>query len=195
MEDRFYYYLDNTCGILLFCDKTTCAVGINSLGQKITLGGWDSKLIDDGSEYYIGLSAVKAIIAEYEMLGGKTMLTERIRELLKLEDISELKYILYNKKLTDRRLIRISKEVLNCTQKGDRISHNILKSAAGKLFEMTDVIVRRLSMYDRKYQLCLTGGITEFGEYITEPLCDRIYSRYDNIEIFTYNKSKNISFY
>lgn len=195
MEDGFYYYLDNTYGILLVCDRTTYAVGINSLGEKLTIGGWDPKLIDDGSEYYIGLSAVKAVIAEYEMLGGKTMLTDRIKKLLSIDDIRELKYILFYKRLTDKKILSISKEVLYCTQQGDRISNNIIRSAGDKLFNLADVIIRRLNLYDRKYQLCLTGSITRFGGYIIEPLCDKIYNRYDNIEIFTYTKSKDINLY
>lgn len=187
MEDIFYYYLDKNSGILLVCGRFSYAIGINSLEEKLTVGGWGSKLIDDGSEYYIGLAAIKAAIAEYEMLGGKTILSEAIIKNLRLEDLKELKYILYYKKLNDKRIYSLSKEVLRCAKLGDRISINIISSAADKLFNMTDILIRRLNMYDTKYNLCLTGSIVEYGDYITNPLCDRIYSRYDNIEVFTHN--------
>ena len=189
----FYYYLDKKSGILLVCDTFSYAVGVNSEGEKLTIGGWGSRLLDDGSEYYIGLCAIKAAISEYEMLGGKTQLTEGIKNRLKIEDLNELKYILYYKKLNDKKIYSLSKEVLRCAKLGDRISINIINSAADKLFNMIDILIRRLNMYGTKYNLCLTGSIVRFGEYITEPLCDRIYSRYDNIEIFTHNnfKAKN----
>lgn len=191
VENMFQYYLDNTSGILLVSDRCSYATGVNSLGQKLSIGGWDSRIVDDGSEYYIGLGAVKAVILEYEMLGGKTMLTELVKSQLKISNMEELKYILYYKKLTDRKILSLSKEVLNCAVKGDRISLNIISSAADKLFIMTDIIVRRLSMYDRNYNLCLTGSILRFGEYITQPLYDKINNRYDNIEIFTHNNFNN----
>lgn len=191
MENMFSHCLDKDSGILLVSDRCSYAVGINSLGHKLTVGGWDSRLVDDGSEYYIGLSAIKAAIAEYEMLGGKTILTEQVKNQLKIDTLQELKYILYYKKLTDKRILSLSKEVLSCAQKGDRISLSILNSAAEKLFNMVDIIIRRLSMYDRKYDLCLTGSVINFGENLMQPLCDKIINRYDNIEIFTYNNFDN----
>lgn len=191
MENIHDYCLGNNSGILLVSDRCSYVVGINSFGEKLTIGGWDSKLIDDGSEYYIGLSSIKAAIAEYEMLGGKTILTEQIKNRLKINTLDELKYILYNKKLNDKKILSLSKEVLNCAQKGDRMSISILSSAADKLFNIIDIIIRRLNMYDCKYNLCLTGSVINFGTYITQPLCDKIYNKYDNIEIFTYNNFDN----
>jgi N-acetylglucosamine kinase-like BadF-type ATPase len=190
MEEMLNYYLDNHCGILLVGDKNSYAVGANNLGQKLTIGGWKSGIMDDGSEYYIGLCAIKAVISEYEMLGGKTLLTSEVKNNLKIQDIGELKHKLYYKKITDKRVLAISKEVHNCAELGDRISISIFNSAAEKLFNMADVMIRRLNMYDSKYKMCITGNIVSFGEYIMKPLCDKIYGRYDNIEIFTYNRNK-----
>lgn len=183
----FRYYFDNNSGILLVSDKCSYAIGENSLGQSLTIGGWDSRIVDDGSEYYIGLGAIKAVIAEYEMLGGKTILTEHVKNEFKIKSLEELKYILYYKRLTDKKILELSNQVLKCAKQGDRISQSILNSAAEKLFNMIDIIVRRLNMYDCQYNLCLTGGILKFGEYIIQPLCDKINRRYDNIEVFTYN--------
>jgi N-acetylglucosamine kinase-like BadF-type ATPase len=191
MEDMFHYYLDNNYGILLVSDRTTYAVGINSLGEKLTVGGWDSRFLEDGSEYYIGLCAIKAAIAEYELLGGKTLLTEKVKDQLKINNLDELKYILYYRKLSEKKILSLSKEVLKCAEQNDRISLNIVNNAAQKLFDLADIIIRRLNMYDIKYNLCLTGSITKFNSYITQPLYDKIYNRYDNIEIFTYNNFNN----
>jgi N-acetylglucosamine kinase-like BadF-type ATPase len=187
MEHLFNYYLDDNSGILLVSNRCSYAVGINRAGQKLLIGGWDSRFVDDGSEYYIGLSAIKAAIAEYEMLGGRTNLTEQVKTQLKITTLEELKYILSSKKLSDKKIMKLSNEVLKCAENGDRISQSILNCAAERLFNMIDIIVRRLNMYDCKYNLCLAGGIIKFGEYIIEPLCDKIYNRYDNIEIFTHN--------
>jgi N-acetylglucosamine kinase-like BadF-type ATPase len=191
VENVFCNCLGNNFGILLVSDKCSYALGSNSLGEKLSIGGWDSKLIDDGSEYYIGLNAIKAAIAEYEMLGGKTILTERVKNNFKINTLDELKYILNYKKLNDKKILSLSREVLNCAQKDDRISISILSNAADKLFNMVDIIIKRLNMYDSKYDLCLTGSVVSFGTYITQPLCDKIYNRYDNIEIFTYNNFDN----
>jgi N-acetylglucosamine kinase-like BadF-type ATPase len=187
VKNIFDYCLGNKCDILLVSDRCSYASGINSLGEKLTIGGWDSKLLDDGSQYYIGLSAIKAAIAEHEMLGGKTILTEQVKNKFKINTLDELKYILCDKKLNDKKILSLSREVLNCAQNGDRISISILSGAADKLFNMVDIIIRRLNMYDCKYDLCLSGSVINFGLYITQPLCDKIYNKYDNIEVFTYN--------
>lgn len=192
MENIFRYCLGNNPGILLLSDRCSYAVGVNSQGEKLVIGGWDSKILDDGSEYYIGLSAIKAVIAEYEMLGGKTILTEQVKKIFKISSLEELKYILYYKKLCDGKILSLSKAVLDCAEQGDRISLCILKCASDKLFNMIDIVVRRLSMYDIKYRLCLTGSVIKFDKYIIQPLCDKINSRYDNIEFFTYNNFENI---
>lgn len=190
MDYMFCHCLDNNRGILLVGDKISYAIGVNNLGEKLCIGGWGSSIIEDGSEYYIGLSAVKSVIYEYEMLGGKTLLTEAIKSKLRLEDLSELKYILYYKRLSRKKICSLGKEVLKCAKLGDRISINIFNSASEKLFNMADILIRRLSMYDTKYNLCLTGSVTKFEEYIISPLWDKIYNRYDNIEAFVYNKNK-----
>ncbi|MCM0650972.1 hypothetical protein NBE98_21675 [Clostridium swellfunianum] len=183
----FRYYLDSNSGILLVGGRCSYAFGVNNIGQSITIGGWDSRIVEDGSEYYMGLCAIKAAIAEYEMLGGKTILTDKVKSQLKIDSLEELKYILYYKRLTDRKILALSKEVLECAKEGDRISLSIIKSASEKLFNMVDIIVRRLSMYDCKYNLCFTGSILKFDSYITQPFCDKINNRYDNIDVFTYN--------
>lgn len=190
MVDMFSYYLDNNCGILIRADKTSSAVGINNEGEKLYIGGWGTRLGEDGSEYYIGLQAIKAVISEYELLEAKTMLTEAVKKQLKVKDIEELKNNLCFGKISDKKICSISEDVLNCALLGDRISINIVSKASEKLFNMVDIIVRRLNMYDQKYNICLTGSITRFGDYILEPLCDKIYSRYDNLQIFTYNKAE-----
>jgi N-acetylglucosamine kinase-like BadF-type ATPase len=191
MENMFSYCLGNNSGILLVSDICSYAIGINSLGQKLTVGGWDSKLVDDGSEYYIGLRAIKAAIAEYEMLGGKTLFTEQVKRQFKINTLDELRYILSNKKLGDKKILNLSKEVLNCARQGDRICLGILNNSAEKLFNMVDIIIRRLNMYDCKYKLCLTGSIIKFDTYVIKPLCDKINNRYDNIEVFTYNNQNS----
>jgi N-acetylglucosamine kinase-like BadF-type ATPase len=191
MENMFYYCLGNNSGILLVSDRCSYAVGVNSLGEKLTIGGWNTKLTDDGSEYYIGLSAIKAAISEYEMLGGKTILTEQVKSQFKVNSLDELKYILYNNKISDRKILNLSKAVLNCARQEDRISLSILNSAADKLFNMIDIVIRRLNMYDCRYRLCVTGSIVNYDTYITQPLYDKINNRYDNIEVFTYNNFDN----
>lgn len=190
MEDILNYNLDNK-GILLVSDRISYATGINSLGERLSIGGWGTRLNDDGSEYYIGLNAVKAVISEYEMMGGRTMLTECVKKQLKLHTFDELRYALYYRKLNDKRICILSEEVLRCAQKGDRISINIINKAAEKLFNMVDIIIRRLNMYDSKYKLYFAGSTCKFGAYIIEPLYDKIYNRYDNIEIFAYNNLKD----
>jgi N-acetylglucosamine kinase-like BadF-type ATPase len=186
IENIFNYHLDKR-GVLLVSDKTSYAVGINSLGERLSIGGWGTRLNDDGSEYYIGLNAVRAVISEYEMMDGRTMLTEGVKKRLKIESINELRYAFYYRKLTENRICTLSSEVLRCAQKGDRISVGIINKAAEKLFNMVDIIIRRLNMYDSEYKLYFAGSTCKFGAYIIEPLYDKIYSRYDNIEIITYN--------
>lgn len=189
MVDMFNCCLEGNCGILLVADKTSYAVGVNSGGVKLYMGGWGTRLAEDGSEYHIGLMAVKAVIAEYERLEGRTLLSETVIRQLNIKDIGELKYQLQHRKINDKKICSLSCEVLNCARLGDRISINIINKASERLFDMVDIIVRRLYMYDQSYSLCLSGSIAGFREFILEPLCDKIYKRYDNLTVFTYTKN------
>lgn len=182
-ENAFYASLAKEYGIVILSGTGSFATGINKNGEKLTVGGWGPILGDEGSGYFIGIQAIKAAIAQYEYLGPYTLLTSYILEYFEIDGINMLKKAVYKDGINAKLIASLSKFVLKGAEEGDAVSLKILNESATHLFDMANIIIKRLNMFDGEYELCLTGGISNFGDYILDPLSNMIYEKYKNISL------------
>lgn len=182
-ENSFYGALAKECGIVILSGTGSFAMGINEKGEKLTVGGWGPLLWDEGSGYFVGIRAIKAAINQYENLGKETILYGEVLEHFGIKDINMLKSVLYKEEFNIKQIAALSKSVLKGAVIKDNICLQIIDETAGYLFNMADIVIKRLNMKYSGYDLCLTGGINNFGDYIIEPLSNRVKERYKNISV------------
>lgn len=141
---------------------------------------------DEGSGYYVGIRALKAVVDYYEGRGPYTSLVEKVKEKFEINSISGLRRSLYINSNGDEGLTKVheiaslSKEVLNCVLEGDMMSSLIIREASKELFVLAETVIRKLNMYDSGYPVAIAGGLTGFGEYIYEPFRHEIEYKYPN---------------
>lgn len=181
--NAFYGSLASEYGIVILSGTGSFAMGINRKGQTCTAGGWGSIIGDEGSGYYIGVKALGAVTKEYDSMGSKTILSELIKDKIKIRDISELRKVIYCDNYGVKEIASLSELVKYGAQQGDEVCIDIIKDCAHHFILMIDAIVKKLNIDSECYDLCLTGGISNFGELIINPLKDMLKSKYPYITL------------
>jgi len=182
-DNSFYGALVKDQGIVILSGTGSFATGINSKGDKLTVGGWGPLLGDEGSGYYMGIKAIKAAISRYEASGSDTVLFGEVMECFGINDIDLLKSVVYKNGLQTRKIASLGKAVLKGARAGDKVCLDIISESAEQLYKMAETIIRRLKMTDIGYELCLTGGISCFGDYMLAPLTNMVNAKYKNIKV------------
>lgn len=175
--------LAGSIGIVILSGTGSFAAGLNKSGQRAAAGGWGPLLGDEGSGYFMGIKAIKAVISQFEYFGPETILTPMVLEHFKINRVNELKSIVYKNGINTKEIASMSYEVLKGAQYKDNVCLNIIEESARYLSELAGIIIKKLQMDDGNYNLCLTGGIRNFGNLLTDPLQKFIAEKYTNISM------------
>ena len=139
--------------------------GINEDGREAKANGWDYILGDEGSGYTIGLKALKAIVRAHDGRGQHTLLTDMVLDYLKLKDISELVSWVYDKPFFKEKIAELSEIVCSSAKLGDILSIEILREEAGEAASTVIVVVNKLNLADKDFDLVLVGGVFKCEKY------------------------------
>lgn len=139
--------------------------GINEDGREAKANGWDYILGDEGSGYTIGLKALKAIVRAYDGRGQHTLLTDMVLDYLKLKDISELVSWVYDKPFFKEKIAELSEIVCSSAKMGDIVSIKILREEAREAASSVIVVVNKLNLADKDFDLVLVGGVFKCEKY------------------------------
>lgn len=181
--NAFYGSIAKTHGIAVLSGTGSFAAAVNKKGESAEIGGWGPILGDEGSGYYIGVCALKAIINEYEDCGKKTILTPMIKEYLNIEDISMLRRIVYQKDFSRTYMGNLCKVVYEAAQKGDLVAIEIIDDAAKQLANLVIKAANKLKMDDGVYEAAITGGVSNLGTFLMEPFEKYVKKYKSNINI------------
>jgi N-acetylmuramic acid 6-phosphate etherase len=117
--------------VLILSGTGSCCFGRTRTGKTARLGGWGHIIGDKGSGYEIGLRALKAIVFYLDCEGELGMLGRSVLETLLLNQPDDL--IDWCKTASKPDIARIAVKVFDAAAKGDKISKDILDSAAASL--------------------------------------------------------------
>jgi len=179
----FYGALAKPFGIVVSSGTGSFAMGVNRKGESAILGGWGPILGDEGSGYYIGVSALKAVITEYEDGSPKTLLTEKLKKYFSVSEISDIRRAIYKNGFDRFKISQISTIVYEAAVEGDDVSVNIIVDASKQLACLVNRIAKKLNMYEDGYDAVLTGGVSNFGDFLTKPFIEYVKKHNININV------------
>jgi N-acetylglucosamine kinase-like BadF-type ATPase len=160
---------DNKNRLMVICGTGVNCFGINEDGREAKTNGWDYILGDEGSGYSIGLKALKAIVRANDGRGRQTLLTDTVLDYLKLSDIAGLVSWVYSKPFFKEKVADLAEIVCSSAKMGDNISMEILNEEAEEAAYSVAVVVNKLDLADKDFDIVLVGSVFKCEQYFKDP--------------------------
>ena len=162
--------VENAAGIVIVSGTGSIAYGRNADGEASRAGGWGYVLGDEGSGYWIGRLALRAVVRHADGRGRVTSLTPRLLAHFGVQKAAELINKVYHDDLSPRAIASLAKYVQNARDEGDMVAAGILNRAADELMAAATAVMTRLEMADKSFTFVLAGGMFHAVPWLCEQM-------------------------
>ena len=157
-------------GIVIVSGTGSIAYGRNGAGEASRAGGWGYVLGDEGSGYWIGRLALRAVVRHADGRGRITSLTPRLLKHFGVQKAAELINKVYHEDLNPRAIATLARHVQEARDEGDDVAAAILNRAADELVTAATAVMTRLELTDQPFTFVLAGGMFRAVPW----LCDQM---------------------
>src|SRR6478735_3351419 len=161
-------------GVVIISGTGSIAYGRNASGEAARAGGWGYVLGDEGSGYWIGRAALRAVLREADQRGPQTALTPLLLKHFGIEAAQGLLHEVYSGSLRPSAIGALAQSVEAAFREGDPAAIGILRGAAGELEESGLSVARRLGLMGERFTFVLSGGIFRAVPWLREELERRL---------------------
>src|SRR6185503_19327884 len=133
-------------------------------------GGWGFVLGDEGSGYWIGRAALRAVLRAADRRGPETQLTARLLEYYDIAKAQDLIHQVYHGTLRPAAIASLAQFVQRAFDDGDAVSIGILRGAADQLESSGLSVARRLDLIGTAFPFVLSGGIFRAVPWLEQEL-------------------------
>jgi N-acetylglucosamine kinase-like BadF-type ATPase len=146
-------------GIVVVSGTGSIAYGRNDRGEAARAGGWGYVLGDEGSGYWIGRLALRAVVRHADGRGPATSLTPLLLAHFRVQRAAELIHKVYHEELTPRAIAAVAKYVQRARDESDMVATGILNRAADELVLAATAVMARLELTEKNFTFVLSGGM------------------------------------
>ena len=162
-------------GVVIVSGTGSIAYGRNAACEAARAGGWGYVLGDEGSGYWIGRAALRAVLREADQRGQKTALTPLLLRYFGIAQVQGLLHEIYYSNLNAASIGALAQCVQEAFQKGDAAAIGILRAAANELESSGLSVARRLALIGGEpFAFVLSGGIFRAVPWLREELERRL---------------------
>lgn len=147
-------------GILLVAGTGSMALARGPDGAWVRVGGWGALLGDEGSGYWIGVRALRAVLAAHDGRGAATDLTAAALEAFDVAGPREL--VDAAAEVQKAEIASLAARVSRAAESGDAVAEGILSEAVEALLAHLRAARWRLGS-DQSVPLALSGGLLNRG--------------------------------
>lgn len=122
-------------------------------------GGWGYVLGDEGSGYWMGRLALRAVVRESDGRGEPTQLTPRVLDHFGVARPQELVREVYYRNLRPPAIAALAIHVQKAFEEGDAVATRILNAGAAELVAAAACVARELDLAGQAFPFILAGGI------------------------------------
>jgi N-acetylglucosamine kinase-like BadF-type ATPase len=148
-------------GVIIIAGTGSIAYGRNAENFAARAGGWGYVLGDEGSGYWIGRHALRAVVRQADGRGRVTRLTPYVLEHFGIARPQELVHAIYHRMLRPSAIAAVSHTVQRAADEGDELALEILAVGARELAGCAASVVRQLDMAETEFTFVLAGGILQ----------------------------------
>jgi N-acetylglucosamine kinase-like BadF-type ATPase len=161
-------------GVVIISGTGSIAYGRNADDQAARAGGWGHILGDEGSGYWIGRRALRAVARAADGRGPATALTPRLLNHFAVSQPSDLITEVYDREVRHQSLAQLARLVQQARDEGDEVATQILEMAAHELVRSARSVVERLKMGGDAVQFVLAGGVFTGVPWLAQELRRRL---------------------
>ena len=161
-------------GVVLVAGTGSIAYGRNARNQSARAGGWGYVLGDEGSGYWIGRAALRAVLREADRRGPQTQLTGLLLHYYGVTRAQDLIAQVYQGALRPAAIASLAQCVQGAFNNGDEVAIGILRNAADQLESAAVSVARRLDLIGSEFPIVLSGGIFRAVPWLEEELRRRL---------------------
>jgi N-acetylglucosamine kinase-like BadF-type ATPase len=161
-------------GVVIISGTGSIAYGRNAAGYAARSGGWGYVLGDEGSGYWIGRAALRAVLREADQRGPRTALTPMLLDHFGVSQAQGLIHEVYHTNLKPSAIGALATCVQNAFAEGDAVAVGILHSAARELEAAASSVARRLELVGEPFPFILAGGIFRAVPWLEQELSRRL---------------------
>lgn len=166
-------------GNVLAAGTGAVAMGIDTEGSVIRVGGWGHLIGDEGAGYSIGRKALAAMAASFDGYGPKSLLETTITKHLGLAQVPEIIDWLYQTKRTNKEVAALVPVITETALMGDFSSKLILVEAGKALGLLTRALLRKT----KGIEIGLVGGIGHIWSFIEPSFQSTIQEEFPTLQI------------
>ena len=160
----------DSAGVVIVSGTGSIAYGRNNNGEAARAGGWGYALGDEGSGYWIGRLALRAVVRHADGRGRVTSLTPQLLAHFGVERATELIHKVYHDGLSPRSIAAVAKYVQIARDEGDMVATGVLNRAADELVTAATAVMTGLDLTEEEFTFVLAGGMFHAVPW----LCDQL---------------------
>jgi N-acetylglucosamine kinase-like BadF-type ATPase len=161
-------------GVVVIAGTGSIAYGRNEHNQAARAGGWGYMLGDEGSGYWIGRAALRAVLRESDRRGPKTLLTGLLLNYYGVARAPDLIHQVYHGTLRPSAIAKLAQCVQGAFTDGDPVAIGILRGSADQLESSALSVAKRLELVGLEFPFVLSGGIFRAVPWLEEELSRRL---------------------
>jgi N-acetylglucosamine kinase-like BadF-type ATPase len=161
-------------GVVIISGTGSIAYGRNAAGEAARAGGWGYVLGDEGSGYWIGRAALRAVLRAADARGPATVLTPMLLEHFNVTQPQLLLHEVYHQQLKPAEIGALAQCVHAAFLQGDSAAIGILRGAAEELEGGALSVARRLGLTYESFGFILSGGIFRAVPSLEQELSRRL---------------------
>lgn len=161
-------------GVVVISGTGSISYGRNAKGEAARSGGWGYVLGDEGSGYWIGRAALRAVLREADKRGPQTALSDMLLKHFGVAQAQGLIHEVYNATLKPPAIGALAKCVQTAFSQGDEVAIGILRGAANELEASALSVARRLELVGEPFTFILAGGIFRAVPWLEQELERRL---------------------
>lgn len=145
-------------GIGVICGTGATVVGRTRSGVQARADGWGHLLGDEGSGYWIGSHALRAVFRAIDGRGPQTALQDAIFAEWGIDSYEPILTRIYSEDAPASDTAALAAVVNRCAEAGDAVAQEILEAAGTKIADTVAAVIRRLGMTG-VVPIGLAGGV------------------------------------
>ncbi|MDQ3070191.1 MAG: ATPase [Acidobacteriota bacterium] len=161
-------------GVVIIAGTGSICYGRNDKAEAARAGGWGYVLGDEGSGYWIGRHALRAVVREADRRGPRTSLTSRALAHFGVARPQDLIHEIYHGGMRPGAIAALASQVQEAFAEGDVVAAGILEVGVRELTASAASVVARLRLEQERFAFVLSGGIFRAVPWMREQLTDRL---------------------